>query len=301
MGMKLIDETGNRYGTLTVQSLTKDKNNRTAWLCKCDCGNEKIVRGPDLRKGRITSCGQNCPCKNYHFKDLTGQRFGRLIAIEPTQERKNNRIVWKCQCDCGNICYVSNINLQQEHTQSCGCLYQETHTGPKKDLTGKKFGLLTVLKNTNQQTKDSSFLWLCQCECGNTKIVDTHSLCSGNIQSCGCKTYSHGEIFIKNILEKHNIIFTPQKSFNNLLSNNNKKLRFDFEITYNNKKYYIEYNGQQHYQPIGYFGGEEKFLLQQENDNKKIQWCKDNNLPLLIIKYDDIEIEKIILDFIKNI
>lgn len=50
MPSKLIDETGNVYGALTVISLTKDKNGRTAWLCKCKCGNEKIVRGSDLRK-----------------------------------------------------------------------------------------------------------------------------------------------------------------------------------------------------------------------------------------------------------
>lgn len=57
MGQKLIDETGHRYGALTVIEVTKDKNNRTAWRCICDCGNYTIVRGPDLRKGNITSCG----------------------------------------------------------------------------------------------------------------------------------------------------------------------------------------------------------------------------------------------------
>lgn len=43
MGQKLIDETGKKFGALTVISLTKDKNGRTAWLCQCDCGDTKIA------------------------------------------------------------------------------------------------------------------------------------------------------------------------------------------------------------------------------------------------------------------
>ena len=58
---KLINELGNKYGALTVIEVTKDKNEWTAWLCICDCGNQKIVRGSDLRKGKITSCGVEFP------------------------------------------------------------------------------------------------------------------------------------------------------------------------------------------------------------------------------------------------
>ena len=48
-----IDETGNIYGNLIVIEPTRDKNNRSAWLCLCSCGNYKIVRGPDLRKEEL--------------------------------------------------------------------------------------------------------------------------------------------------------------------------------------------------------------------------------------------------------
>lgn len=37
-------------------------------------------------------------------RNLIGERFGRLTVIEKTDKRKNGSIVWKCQCDCGNIC-----------------------------------------------------------------------------------------------------------------------------------------------------------------------------------------------------
>lgn len=61
-----------------------------------------------------------------HFNaiDITGQRFGRLIAIEPTNRRNGSNIVWKCKCDCGKITYVNTVNIKNT-TKSCGCLKQE--------------------------------------------------------------------------------------------------------------------------------------------------------------------------------
>ena len=54
------------------------------------------------------------------------------------------------------------------------------------DLTGNKYGKLTVLKkDENRKTKSGSY-WICQCECGNVKSVKSSSLRRGEIQSCGC-------------------------------------------------------------------------------------------------------------------
>ena len=54
-----IDETGNRYGRLTVlQPIEKlGPNNRLVWLCKCDCGTQKEIIGKNLRSGNTKSCG----------------------------------------------------------------------------------------------------------------------------------------------------------------------------------------------------------------------------------------------------
>jgi len=41
------------------------------------------------------------------MSDLTGQRFGKLVAIEPTEKRVSKSVVWKCLCDCGNYHEVS--------------------------------------------------------------------------------------------------------------------------------------------------------------------------------------------------
>jgi len=55
---KVIDETGNRYGRLTVLEQFFDaEESKAQWICKCDCGNETLVRGDSLRSGSTKSCG----------------------------------------------------------------------------------------------------------------------------------------------------------------------------------------------------------------------------------------------------
>lgn len=65
------------------------------------------------------------------FIDLTGMRFGRLVAIRRT-DRHNARksVVWELQCDCGNIHYTDAGTLRIGHSSSCGCLRKEAvHIG----------------------------------------------------------------------------------------------------------------------------------------------------------------------------
>lgn len=59
------------------------------------------------------------------FIDLTNQRFGRLVAMKPTKERKDGRIVWHCVCDCGNEHFVTSAVLLNGFSHSCGCLQKE--------------------------------------------------------------------------------------------------------------------------------------------------------------------------------
>lgn len=104
---------------------------------------------------------------------------------------------------------------------------------------------------------------------------------SGN----GCITCinSSGENFIRQFLIKNNISFIPQKRFNNCRYKN--PLIFDFYLPELNTC--IEYNGKQHYKCIEYFGGDNVLKLQQIKDKIKIEYCYKNNIPLLIIKYDE--------------
>lgn len=83
-------------------------------------------------------------------KDLTGQRFGKLVVLSPTEKRMDNgSIVWRCQCDCGNTAEVSARRLTRGKVRSCGCLSDP----PPKDSIGKVFGRLTVTGYAGRKRK----------------------------------------------------------------------------------------------------------------------------------------------------
>lgn len=63
----------------------------------------------------------------FKSKDLVGQRFGRLVAIEPIGRDKQGYVIWRCKCDCGNEKNVSTKCLGRG-TASCGCLARELST-----------------------------------------------------------------------------------------------------------------------------------------------------------------------------
>lgn len=100
---------------------------------------------------------------------------------------------------------------------------------------------------------------------------------------------STGETIIESILNKYSIFYEREKTFDGCI--NKKKLRFDFYIP--EKNICIEYNGIQHYQKVDRFGGEEKFNYQKHNDSIKSNFCKENNINLLIISHRDSIIDKI--------
>jgi 5-methylcytosine-specific restriction endonuclease McrA len=175
------DLTGKRFGRLLVIGRTHNIGKKTRWLCECDCGNKTIVQMAHLESGHTCSCG--CLHAEVVNKDLTSQRFGRLTAIRPTDKRTRRYVIWKLKCDCGNITYVDIRNLNGGNTRSCGCLKKEVSS---KDLTGQKFGKLTVVGPTDKRTNKGNIVWECVCDCGNITYVKTPDLNRGETRSCGC-------------------------------------------------------------------------------------------------------------------
>ena len=128
--------------------------------------------------------------------------------------------------------------------------------------------------------------WKCICKhCGNIFITKGSNIRNKDSQSCGC-VHSFNEQKITKLLLDNNIEFATQYTFKDLKGINGGALRFDFAI-FNNKvlSHLIEYNGLQHYEKAqGKWGTEYNNLV--FNDNKKIQYCKENNIELRIIKYN---------------
>lgn len=76
---RIIDETGNRYGILTViKRVGSDRFGQLRWECVCDCGNTTIVSGGNLRRGLVNSCG--CRGQNTEKHSKTNTRLYRIWA-----------------------------------------------------------------------------------------------------------------------------------------------------------------------------------------------------------------------------
>ena len=128
---KAIDMTGKKFGKLVV--IEKDtmvqykRGDQLRWICLCECGTVKSISGGSLRQGLTKSCG--CISREKTIKmneakmiDITGDKFGKLTAIKPTERRAGSNIIWECLCECGCTAFVNSNHLRSGDTTSCGCI-----------------------------------------------------------------------------------------------------------------------------------------------------------------------------------
>lgn len=109
--------------------------------------------------------------------DLLGQTFGKLTVFSKDPTRPN---YWRCNCACGGVSLSRTDRLRSGESWHCGCVPRQQ----PMDLTGHKYGRLTVLKLAPKTTKRNR--WECRCDCGKIVVVDMGCLRDGNTQSCGC-------------------------------------------------------------------------------------------------------------------
>lgn len=150
-------------------------------------------------------------------EDLTGKRFGKLTVIEQAEDyvspKKIHYSQWKCKCDCGNEAIVNNYDLRSGHTKSCGCLKKRNadKVVVNEDLTGKKFGRLTVIEQSDDKIEYNGkhrANWRCKCDCGNIIDVTSTLLTSGKTISCGCSRRKYN---IYEFYDNYGICYTEDK------------------------------------------------------------------------------------------
>lgn len=150
-----IDLTGkNFYRLKVIKCIGKNKHGQYLWECKCDCGNKKTISSNSLMQGHTKSCG--CLAIEHmkelgrkSRKDLSGHKFGRLTVIRDTGERKGEKIIYECLCDCGKTKNVSASNLKSGQVQSCGCLsYEKLHDKAFNDASTERL-MKNVIDGTN--------------------------------------------------------------------------------------------------------------------------------------------------------
>lgn len=168
---KLKDLTGKRFGKLVVIERDETKilpsgQRKTYWKCKCDCGNDCSVSATNLQSGHSVSCGcQQKISRLGHIKDLTGQKFGRLLVVKRADDKYYGGVrytAWLCRCDCGNMTVVNTSSLTSGNTTSCGCYSSElkssrakTHGMSKTRLYNIWNGMLTRCYNEHSTKYDN--------------------------------------------------------------------------------------------------------------------------------------------------
>ena len=302
-GKNLEDLTGLRFGRWLVKYraddfIEKSGKKATMWCCECDCGVIKDVQAGSLKSGDSKSCG----CLKYDIlskggRDLIGITYGRWFVIgkgEPYVSPSGRQFrTWKCKCECGAERNVAEYALLSGKSVSCGCFRKERHLESITfhELSGMRFGSWTVIERAEDRFYPKggrSQMWLCECICGKRHIVAGNILKSGGSKSCGCmnRPVSKAESYICEYLEKRQLNYTLNKSYNDLVGVNGGLLSYDF-LVYDNKVPFslIEYQGEHHFRPIKHFGGINQFIRQQEHDRLKREYAIKIGIPLVEILY----------------
>ena len=230
--------------------------------------------------------------------NLVNQVFNRLTILEDSKQRsKSGSVLWKCQCECGNITLATGSELKSGHKKSCGCLHKEQIANLGKqnlvDLSNQKFDKLTVVKKASSKKSPSGttkIFWLCKCDCGNQCIVEGNALKTGNTRSCGC-IKSFGEQKIMSLLQQYGVPFEKEKYLNP-----DTQWRYDFYI---NNSYVIEYDGKQHFQDYSWGSEFHSLSESQKRDKEKNEFCWAHNIPIIRIPYthyNKLTIEDLLLE-----
>ena len=198
------------------------------------------------------------------------------------EKTKNGRTYWFCRCDCGNEKWIRKDLVKSGKQKSCGCLRKSSELKPK-DITNKRFGRLIARYNTGRKNDRSSYIWHCDCDCGNTVEVAAQDL--PKINSCGCLKIEAVKQNIKranekyskeNLLENTNITLIKN---NNPLKNNTSGYK---GVSYDKsrKKYVAQIHFKGRYYRLGRFDEPEKAseayqAAKKQKHGKFLEWYEE--------------------------
>ena len=207
--------------------------------------------------------------------------------------------------------YVNSaIKIKVKHNK-CGTIYE---VKPNDFLNGKRcpycYGKMkktdTKFKREVESIVGNEYTFLDSYVDSKSKIKVRHNKCNTVYEvrpdmflkgeRCPYCNSPKGEISINKILKSLGIKYEYQKTFDDL--KDSRLLSYDFYIP--SQDILIEYQGQQHYQPVGYFGGADTFELQQKHDKMKSDYAKDNGYKLITVPYTQDTFSKIKKYLIKH-
>lgn len=254
-----------------------------------------------------------------HVRGIGCPKCGQERSIAPSNQAAANNFIKKCKEKHGDkylydkVCYVSSkqkvVVTCKKHGdflirpnnilngQGCPKCYDE-----RRDIVRKKNTKWFIEKAIEKHGEryDYSLVDYSNCRHKVKIVCKKHGifevLPSIHLYGVGCPhcKESHGESYIRKFLEDNKIDFIPQYKINSKsLPNVRRDFRVDFYLPKRNM--IIEFNGEQHYQPINIFGGEEVYVKQVERDNALRKYCYDYDIELIEISFKDINVVEKIL------
>lgn len=285
---KFIEECRNIHGDKYDYSLLEYKNSNSRIKVICKKHGEFEIRPSNHKRG--VGC-KKCSDELVRYNALTTKKF-----IEKSKKIHGDKYDYSLSEYSGVfknikiICKDHGIfeQLPSNHFKKLGCpkcsgikkLTREEFIERSNIIHCNKFDYSLVdYKNNRKKVKII---------CPIHGVFEQQPSSHMNMKSgCPFCLNSKGEISIKNILGNLRINYITQYKFDNCIDKN--KLAFDFYLP--NYNMCIEYDGLQHFKPIKRFGGYDGFNITQKHDKIKNEYCKNNNIKLLRIKYNE-NIEK---------
>ena len=282
---EIIDEYLKNSNIIRLEDV---KNNSTPIKWKC------LIDGYEwfCRTGCLVKNGFNCPKCNKKMRITNEEIDERLKGtnIQRLSDYKNNnkeKMLWKCLIDGYEWLATWGMIDRRKGCPKCNKKIRVTVENIDERLIDRK------IKRITKEVKNcmSVLTWKCEV-CNNMWDASVNAILNNGTGCPVCKNKT--EKIVKDIIVKNLQFdkFIHQKRF----QFNNRNYYVDFYLENEDKKFVIEYNGKQHYEPIEYWGGERSFKKQQKRDEELREYCKNKNITLIEIHYK----ENDILSFLKE-
>lgn len=232
-------------------------------------------------------------CRKCSGRDLTTIEYkNRVAELHPDievlgeYERYERKMPFRCKT-CGFEWEATAGQLMSKRKRGCpNCAYERRKAVRRKSLDAFISELSLVNDNIEVigQYVNTHTLIKCRCKihdhvfetmpCNLLNMTSTCPVCA--------KSMSKMERRVGQVLDDHNIAYINHHHFDDCIG---AKLRLEFDYYLPDYNIVIEYDGRQHFMPVDYFGGEEKFAIQQQYDRTKDEYCRDNGIGMIRIPY----------------
>ena len=283
---------------------TSKKGEHRKAACRCGyCGKVKIMEIRDAKKGR--HCSRECAKDDAIQSKIKYCNGDTLNDIGSVLIKRIDGVFGIIQCGrCGKkyrgyISQVANNNLvcfecRTELSAQHRTVYKEGSVVVNKN--GDSFLFYKELDSTRDSEghprRVGIFIPLEQ-DFGLKEPFEAQlsTLISGAITG---KNFSKGARKIANVLDKMGIPYEQECTFDDLVGvDKNHRLKFDFKIPLSDRDVFLEYDGEQHYHPVAFFGGEESYRRLKKYDSLKDDYIRNrpNSVLYRIPYYDESKID----------